>query len=255
MKYPEMIIFDYGGTLLYEPGFDPMAIERVTFEHLTANPSGLTAEQIYEHTHQLFEKLAEHRKNGIEIHQHHFMALAYESLGLEFDISYSELEELQWNAASPGAVMPHTEEFLDYLNEEGIRTAVISNIGWSQEALTRRLNRLLPRNRFEFVIASSSYGVRKPDRLLFDIALHKAGLPADKVWYCGDTPVADVIGAHNAGIFPVHYLCEPPGETYRPAEWYNRPALCFQRFSVRDWLQLQGYIRQIKDIINACPNG
>ena len=246
MKLPEMIIFDYGGTLLYEPGFDSMAMERVAFEHLTANPLGLTAEQINEHAQRMFAKVAEHRKAGAEMHQHHFMALVYESLGLEFDIPYSELEELEWNAASSGAVMPNADGMLDYLNSVGIRTAVVSNIGWSQEALTRRLDRLLPRNRFEFVIASSSYGARKPDRLLFDIALLKAGLPAQKVWYCGDTPAADLIGAHNAGMFPVHYTGDAPGGTYRPPQWYEQTDIDFPYLTIDDWRKLPLRLEELR---------
>lgn len=245
MKLPEMIIFDYGGTLLYEPGFDPMAIERTAFEHLTANPLGLTVEQVNERARSLFRRFAESRARGVEIHQHHYMALVYESLGLEFDITYSELEELSWTAASSGAVMPYADELLDYLNEAGIRTAVVSNIGWSQEALTRRINRLLPRNRFEFIVASSSYGVRKPDRLLFDIALHKAGLSADKVWYCGDTPAADVVGAHNAGIFPVHYTGDAPGGTYRPPQWYEQTDIDFPHLTVDDWRKLRQVLEEL----------
>lgn len=77
---------------------------------------------------------------------------------------------------------------LDYINENGIRSAVISNLIWPGIALTERLNRLLPNNRFEFVMTSSDYFMRKPNRILFDIALQKAGVSADKVWYCGDNP-------------------------------------------------------------------
>ena len=41
--------------------------------------------------------------------------------------------------------------------------------------------------------------------MIFELALRKADLAADKIWYCGDSIKADVYGAHNAGIFPVHY--------------------------------------------------
>jgi len=40
---------------------------------------------------------------------------------------------------------------------------------------------------------------------LFDIALMRAGLSAQEVWYCGDSFKNDVFGAHGAGIFPVLY--------------------------------------------------
>lgn len=97
--------------------------------------------------------------------------------------------------------MPYTDKMLDYLYKNGIHTAVISNLGWSGEALAERFDRLLPNNKFKFVIISSDYMYRKPSRVLFDIALNKAGLAADKVWYCGDSVTADIEGVYGAGFF------------------------------------------------------
>ncbi|MBO5432885.1 MAG: HAD-IA family hydrolase, partial [Clostridia bacterium] len=73
------------------------------------------------------------------------------------------------------------------------------------EALIKRLNRLLPNNRFEFVMTSSDYFICKPNHILFDIALQKSGLSAEYVWYCGDNPQNDVEGAAQVGIFSVWY--------------------------------------------------
>lgn len=131
--------------------------------------------------------------------------MLYEYLGIEFSLTPLEMETVFWNGASMGAMMPETDRMLDFINQNGIRSAVISNLLWSGEALSERLSRLLPRNRFEFVMTSSDYIVRKPNRLLFDIALRKAGLRADEVWYCGDDPQKDVEGAAQAGIYPVWY--------------------------------------------------
>lgn len=61
------------------------------------------------------------------------------------------------NGISQGAVMSYADTMLDYLNEKGIRTAVISNNCFSGAALKEQLDRLLPGNRFEFVLASSDY--------------------------------------------------------------------------------------------------
>ena len=54
-------------------------------------------------------------------------------------------------------------------------------------------------------MTSSDYLVRKPNRILFDIALKKANLRAEEVWYCGDNPQADIEGAAQVGIYPVWY--------------------------------------------------
>ena len=69
-----------------------------------------------------------------------------------------------------------------------------------------RINETIPANHFEFIIATSEYMFRKPNRRIFDLALEKANLQADEVWYIGDDYECDVVGARNAGIFPVWYL-------------------------------------------------
>ena len=205
MKKPEMIMFDYGHTLLCEPDFSTLNGTKALMEHITSNPDNLTAEQIDGFVSSIYKELYRARKIDIEVHEHHAEKFAYEYLGIAFDIPYPQVERIYWNATTKGDVMPHIEELIDHLNNNGIRTAVVSNIGWSEEALTERINRLIPRNKFEFVIATSEYIFRKPDRMIFELALRKAGLSADKVWYCGDSIQKDVIGAHGAGIFPVHY--------------------------------------------------
>ena len=54
-------------------------------------------------------------------------------------------------------------------------------------------------------MTSSDYLVRKPNPLLFEIALQKAGLCGEEVWYCGDNPKADIEGAAQVGIYPIWY--------------------------------------------------
>lgn len=203
MKRPEMILFDYGHTLLYEPGFDMLRGERAVFRHVTENPNRVTPEQSKAFGDELFSRTHGARRAGYEMHEWPMLRLQYEYLGIKFDIPYQEVEEILWENASPGARMPRVEEMLALLRKMGIRSGVISNIGWSGRALSRRIHRLLPENEFEFIIASSEYCFRKPEPLLFELALKKAGLSADQVWYCGDSVEADVRGAHSVGIYPI----------------------------------------------------
>ena len=205
MKIPQMIIFDYGHTLAHEPDFNTLKGETALYQYITANPRNLTPAELNEFAASLFKELDTARKNGFEIHEYQALRLKNEYLGLQYSVSMEEAERIFWDNTSYVAIMPETDKMLDFLNARNIRTAVISNIGWSGKALTDRLNRLLPENRFEFIIASSEYTIRKPNRMIFELALHKAGLSADDVWYCGDNPQADVEGAAGIGIFPVWY--------------------------------------------------
>jgi putative hydrolase of the HAD superfamily len=49
----------------------------------------------------------------------------------------------------------------------------------------------------------------KPDPRIFQAAIDLLGLEADQVWYVGDLPAIDVVGARRAGIQP--YLMDPLG--------------------------------------------
>jgi putative hydrolase of the HAD superfamily len=205
MNKPKMIIFDYGHTLLYEPEFDFLRGEKEVYKYIINNPKQFSVEEINKLGSELFQKSSVCRKEGFELHEWQMLRLQYEYLGIELGISYAEAEKILWNNISWGACMPFVEEMLDYLKENGIRSGVISNIGWSGDALTERINRLLPRNQFEYIIASSEYGIRKPNPMIFELALQKANLEPSDVWYCGDNIKADVYGARSVGIFPVFY--------------------------------------------------
>ena len=208
MKKPEMIIFDYGGTILYEPRFSFLNGERAVFEHVVKNPQNVTPEQIFDFNNRIFGESGATRDLGFELHHKQMLQMKYEFFQIELDISYEEAEKVLWDSVSPMTEkcrMPHVVEMLDFLKSQGIRTGVISNMGWSGKALERRINTILPDNQFEFIITSSEYCFRKPNPLIFELALVKAGLKPQNVWFCGDTFDADITGASSAGIFPIYY--------------------------------------------------
>lgn len=206
-----MIIFDYGQTLGYEPGFDLLRGYKALHKHITGNPDNVTAEELKQFSDRIFKMHCDTLHTGYEPHEHQGIRATLEYYGVELDVDIAEAERIIWDNTAIGEIMPHADELLKYLEENGIRYGIISNIGWSGKALSDRMDRLFPDNKFEFVIASSEYGIRKPDRLIFDIALRKAGLPASEVWYCGDSIENDVHGAIAAGMAPVLYECHMKG--------------------------------------------
>ena len=206
MKSPAMIIFDYGNTLIYEKELDLERAYKALYAQIYKNPDKIDFITFYKKGMAIFEKVKSRAlQNDVEIHTHNFYNCLFQILNVEFNLSYTELELLFWEALAPCRAMPNIEKLLLFLESKNIRTAVISNIAFSEKALTARINKYLPQNKFEFIIASSEYGFRKPDCLLFEAALKKARLSADEVWYCGDNPRADVIGSAALGIKPVLY--------------------------------------------------
>lgn len=238
MTAPKMIIFDYGGTLFYEPDFDWLRGEKAVFTHVIKNPYNVTAEDIYNFNERIFGDAQIARDNNFELHHFQMLKMKYEYFLIELDISFEEAEWILWNNISPAnekCFMPNAKAMLAYLKNKNIRTGIISNMGWSGNALTKRINSIMPDNNFEFIIASSEYCYRKPEPLLFELALRKAGLKAEDVWFCGDTFNADITGAHNAGIFPVYYQGKVEnGPSRKPL--LNQPDFDF--LTIDDWNQL-----------------
>lgn len=207
-QMPEMILFDYGGTLLCEPGWDMLRGEKALFEHVVKNPHHYMPEELCSWERNYYQSLQPIRDFGAEPTEIQMLRLKYELHGITLDISYEEAEIIFWDHTAlmtAECVYPNVCELLSFLNESGIRTGVISNIGWTGAALQRRINTLLPDHHFEFILASSDYGLRKPDPRLFRIALEKAKLNPESVWFCGDTYDKDVEGARKAGLKAVFY--------------------------------------------------
>ena len=237
MKKPEMIIFDYGHTLLYQPGFNTSNGSKALYEHIAENPRNISFEEFDKTIIDIFAKIKAYRGGMIEIHEYAFLKIAMEYMDIKLSVPFEEAEKIIMNGISQGGVMPYADKMLDYLNSKNIRTAVISNICFSGNALKDHINRLLPNNKLEFVLASSDYIFKKPDPFMYEIALKKAGLTADKVWYCGDSIYCDVNGAHNAGIFPVLYEGSTAEEN--PSVRDNQDmSIPFEHLHIHDWREL-----------------
>lgn len=244
MTYPEMILFDYGHTLIYEPALDDERGIEAVLKYATRNKNNLSAKEIAKFLAKLFNKTVNHsRKYDFELHQFALQRLLYEYLEIEIPLPQSELEQIFWFNAAPGTLMPNIDKVIDYLNQNSIRSGVISNICFSGESLEKRINLFLPNNKFEFVIASSDYIIRKPDPMIFELALKKAELTPDKVWYCGDYPEFDAAGANSAGIFPVWYQSELEC-SYRDKDSENPPKC--EHLHITDWAEMIDVLDKLK---------
>lgn len=211
MKTPKMILFDYGQTLVAESKFDGVRGTAAVLQHAVRNKYNLSAEQVQARANEInqeFGRFDPERRHlfQIEIPNTMFTPYLYESLGIEIALTNAEIDTIFWDAAAPGAATEGVEDFLKFLKNRKIRTGVISNISYAPSVVAARINRLLPENAFEFILTSSNYIFRKPHRRIFDLALEKADLRPDEVWYIGDQYECDVKGALNAGLYPVWYI-------------------------------------------------
>ncbi len=209
IKKPKMILFDYGQTLGNET-FSGVRGTEAVLKYAIQNKYNLTAQQVQDEAEAInqelgrFDPLKRHHMQ-VEIPNYMFTSYLYESLGIQLSLSSKEIDKVFWDAASPAVPTEGIEDFLEFLHQQGIRTGVISNITYDGDIVKERINSLLPNHHFEFIIATSDYLFRKPNKRIFLFALEKAQLEPGDVWYIGDQYEADVVGSRGAGLFPVWY--------------------------------------------------
>lgn len=125
------------------------------------------------------------------------------TLGLTLTKSVSFVLDYETSLLKVSPV-PGSNEFLTYLEKASLPYFVVSNTIHSEKTTRRFIENTHPEHVFSDVFVSSFYGVRKPDRRLFELALHKKGIKAEDALYIGDTFKDDVMGADSAGIKAIY---------------------------------------------------
>lgn len=216
MKYPKMILFDYGQTLFNENGFSGTRGTEAVLAECADNPYNVTVEEIQNLANEISREMRDykhelHPNNYLEIHNHQFQNYLYEYFNITINISKTESEKIFWDAAAPCELTKNIERLLTYLQNKQIKIGVISNISFSGEALKNRIQEYLPNIKFEFILSSADYVFRKPNKRIFEIALRKAknilgdSIDPTEIWYCGDNPDWDVQGSNSVGMTPIWY--------------------------------------------------
>jgi len=92
----------------------------------------------------------------------------------------------------------HTLDTLRELRERGLKLGVITNGEGARQR--RKLASLGLDGWFDAILVAGEEGVRKPDAEIFRRALARLDVAAHESLFVGDHPVADVEGAHRAGL-------------------------------------------------------
>jgi putative hydrolase of the HAD superfamily len=90
---------------------------------------------------------------------------------------------------------------LDELRARRLKLGVITNGDGTRQR--RKIEALGLADAFDTILVSGEEGVRKPDAEIFRRALARCGVAAHEAVFVGDHPVADVEGAHRAGLVAV----------------------------------------------------
>lgn len=205
MEKPKAILFDMGDTLITYEDFNPICGNEKLMEH-ACNPYNVSLKTIQSYANKIAEEADKMRETThIEYSCQSFQRLIFGNFGITFNLSPLELEILFNRHAWHHSIISGTIEMLDYLQSADIRIGILSNATFSTEAIINELDEFGISEYFEFIMSTSDYLLRKPDKRIFDVALAKFDLRPREVWYVGNSFKYDVMGAYNAHMQSIWY--------------------------------------------------
>ncbi len=93
------------------------------------------------------------------------------------------------------------DELIDALRRDGVHSAIVSNI--DNDYLLPMLERCGLAEKLDAWTSSEEARSCKPDAAIFELALRKAGVAPEEVWFVGDSREHDVAGARALGMHTV----------------------------------------------------
>jgi len=222
---PRGLLFDYGGTLVEEVGFDVRAGNEWLLSRASHRPPHVSVEEVLARADRVTREVAARRdRTHVETPWASLTKLIHEYFGIQFDAPMAELEMGFWRTSVQARPMPGARRALEHFHEWGLPIGVVSNTCFGAPVIRHELEKHGLAERVALVAASADYCVRKPNPLLFEAAAAKLGIRPEDIWFVGDRLDTDIAGAKAAGMTAVWF--NPKG-TKGPA--------CTADFTVSDW--------------------
>lgn len=204
----DAILFDLGDTLIYYDGDWPEVFARARQAMLISLQSfGVeVGQEFLDDFHDRMQAYyLEREAEFIEYTTHHILRVTLDDWGFEDTPDEVLLAALAgFHSVTQTSWYPEEDALstLQELGQMGYRLAMVSNA--ADDANTQVLvDKLGARPYVEFVLSSAAQGIRKPNPQIFISALNQMGVAPERAVMVGDTLGADILGAHNAGMFAV----------------------------------------------------
>jgi putative hydrolase of the HAD superfamily len=121
---------------------------------------------------------------------------------LDRDEDPLEMEQRRFDGLADHYVLFHDVlPCIDRLRAAGYRLGLITN---NESAHQRaKIAKVGLHELFPVIVISGEVGVAKPDAAIFTLACERAGVRPDEAVHIGDNPVADALGARDAGLHAI----------------------------------------------------
>ena len=209
-KHPiiRAVLFDLGNTLLHFTGdWEQVFAEsdRSLLDQLQA--SGLALDEAYflkEFRARMNTYYKEREATFIELTTDYILRNLLKSLGKPTtdEIICPALHAMYTTSQQYWETAEDTLPTLENLRAQGYRMVIISNASNDADVQTLVENAEMQLY-FDFVLSSAAFGLRKPNRDIFDVALGHWEYAYEEVVMVGDTLDADILGANNIGLYSI----------------------------------------------------
>ncbi len=167
------------------------------YQH-SINKDEIDWEKVYEFSEQFFDGYYRSRLNyEIDILAVLRLFVTYFGIVLDCPLEVCTHEILIHLSPKP---IDGIDQFLTYLDENGIYYSVLSNTIYSSDDTMALIDKLVPNHHFGFFLGSKDIGVKKPNPIFFQTGVKKAKQEIGKSIYIGDTFYQDVIGSFVSGF-------------------------------------------------------
>lgn len=199
-----ILIFDYFETIIHNNSMDFNRGLRVMWEKFYKDKCSF--EEISAYGDELFQHMIKLHKAG---HEYAFVKDELPQYAAKFGgeiISMTLEEEADFlMSCNEMENMPAIPDALHEFYSLGIPMYVLSNSGFTAEALSIALDRLGIRKYFNKIWSSADYGRIKPDRSFFEMAIKNMLFDnpnenRENIVFIGDTYSTDIVGAYLTGI-------------------------------------------------------
>jgi putative hydrolase of the HAD superfamily len=223
---PAAVVFDLWGTLIESDEFSAI---KGNARLLALAGSDVPLESLLAFEARILRDVEPREdESRLEFTRQGLQRLLNDRFGIRSPLDLAEQEWEYWSASMDIRLVDGVPRMLDELARRSIRRAVISNSSFTEDTIRRTLADLGVADRFEFVVSSADYGVRKPHPAIFEAALSRLGLGPHEAWFAGDNVAYDLEGGLAAGMFTVLFRPpddEPPGLVgYRRIERWSELA-------------------------------
>ncbi|GAB3977932.1 HAD-IA family hydrolase [Actinoallomurus acanthiterrae] len=200
----EAVLFDFSGTLFDDTGvLDPAALVATAARHGVELDQPTAADVIRRTLRHVDSPEGFAAREGSDLSPEAHRAVWSMLIADAGPFGPELVAALYECLTDPEAWLPYpdTVPVLRALRDSGVRTGVLSNIGWDIRPAFARVGAL---ESLHTVVLSCEHGMAKPDPALFAVACERLGASPDRVLYVGDDPVKD--GAAVRAGLPVYLL-------------------------------------------------